>query len=266
MKCDRCKRRSTKTNPVLSREYPLTGVRLPKPTLKEGEVAVLDPRAYIAARQMYPVCQQCHAAGWQALYVLLGFTSKRQPLGYHNGYGQLDYRVETNLSPDSGFHLYSPVTDVFRRIVDDFLWLLEGNRKLRTLEMVDYHGFSKVRLPEDVVEAVTQMHGKHSTDVQAELVAVHTDLSHEIHLHRNSCAYNVVLGKRDGFPNAKGAKVFLRDRWLDIRAGDQVEIPHGTTHGFTVKPGGLLYFLSVQTPPIVSTEGEDDYVPATTAA
>ena len=85
------------------------------------------------------------------------------------------------------------------------------------------------------------------------------DLSNEIHMHKLSYAHWIILGAKESFPNAKNASCFLKDKWFNVDSGDILDIAPNTKHGFTIKPLGALYFLSVQTPPIESKEGHDDY-------
>ncbi len=122
----------------------------------------------------------------------------------------------------------------------------------------NYHGFLKSRLPDVKFRLLAHELGFDAEKCQAEIVEVTKDLSKEIHLHRNSRAYCVVLGEKDGFADPLYASVFLGDEWKPVRVGDIVDIPPSTTHGFTIDKGGRLFFLSLQTPPI-EHEGGDDY-------
>lgn len=127
------------------------------------------------------------------------------------------------------------------------------------LNMADYHGFLKSRLPEEFLNSLLIPFGITSNDVQIEVVEVNTDLTHETHYHKHSFAYCVCMGEMYYVQPPKNALAFLNDSWFPVHDGDVVEIPAGTPHGFTVEDGGTLTFLSVQAPPIVH-DGHDDYI------
>ena len=126
------------------------------------------------------------------------------------------------------------------------------------LQMNDYHGFLKARIPEDFLKEILSPYSLTPEQVQIEIVKVDRDLSNEIHYHEGSHAYCVILGESEKVENPKEAKAFVKDHWFSVNSGDVVSIPPGTPHGFTVGEGGHLIFLSVQSPPI-EREGNDDY-------
>lgn len=128
------------------------------------------------------------------------------------------------------------------------------------LRFADYHGFRKSRPPESIVTGILQARRLPAPAFQIDVVSVETDLTHEVHYHEHACAYVIVLGTTSGFPDPQGGYVFLQNSWNVVSAGQEVFIPPGVPHGFTVNPGGHLYFLSVQSPPIVRDDGHDDYV------
>jgi len=121
------------------------------------------------------------------------------------------------------------------------------------LQMVNYHGFGKYRFSKEISGAMSRYQG----DVQAELIRVNGDLSHEVHYHEKSRAYVACLGVEESLPNPIRATALIYDG-VYCHSGSVFDIPPGMVHGFTVKRGGILYFLSVQTPPIVGG-GHDDY-------
>jgi mannose-6-phosphate isomerase-like protein (cupin superfamily) len=131
----------------------------------------------------------------------------------------------------------------------------------RLLSFQDYHGFSKTRLPDDVLEEVLSGAGLTNEQLQVEIVGVNSDLTHEVHLHKESDAYVIVLGRGTNFEGPKNAKQFQGGKWIEVSENQEIQIPKGTPHGFTVEDGGVLYFLSLQLPPIVDEQGDDDYVP-----
>lgn len=126
------------------------------------------------------------------------------------------------------------------------------------ISMIDYHGFWKTRLPDTFVRSILAPHGLTSDDVQIEIVKVDTDLTAEVHFHAHAHAMIYALGQGEGLRNASGAVAYRHNTWQGIQSGEEVDIPPGTPHGFSVEPDGELWFLSVQAPPIVG-EGNDDY-------
>ncbi len=120
---------------------------------------------------------------------------------------------------------------------------------------VDYHGFEKQGFPEGWLDSLVAELGQ--TCVQAEIVRVRHDLTGAIHIHRQAYARCVILGTRTRVETPRDAYAFLRDHWFKVDEEMVVDVPPGTPHGFTVRDGGVLYFLSVQSPPIIGEE--EDY-------
>lgn len=128
-----------------------------------------------------------------------------------------------------------------------------------TITMKDYHGFQKARIPLEDLENIVKKYSITTELLQVELVKVTQDLSDEIHIHHISQAYCIVFGDNEGLEPPKDAFVFINDHWSPVKQREAILITPKTKHGFTVKPGGILYFLSVQTPPIENKHGQDDY-------
>ncbi|HYO56139.1 hypothetical protein [Archangium sp.] len=145
------------------------------------------------------------------------------------------------------------------RAVNDDLMALLRREDLSKLTMYDYHGFAKVRIPGEKLDPIAARHGADGQDIQAEIVGVMCDLSREGHVHKNAWAYCTVLGAKEHFEQVRGGYVRKWNEWMPVKSGDVIDIPPGTPHTFSVAPGGTLYFLSVQSPPIVDEHGEDDY-------
>jgi len=127
------------------------------------------------------------------------------------------------------------------------------------LTMSEYHGFRKCPLSKKFIGEIIRFHDFDIDNIQLEIVHVDRDLRHEIHLHKKANAVAVCLDTADGFPGPRLARMFFHDRWLEVHAGDVIEIPARTPHGFTVSTGGRLFFLSAQSPPIVGIDESDDY-------
>ncbi len=102
--------------------------------------------------------------------------------------------------------------------------------------------------------------GYEPNQLQIEIVQVNQDLSDQVHYHQFSHAFIYVLSNENNFPDPINALAYTNDQWESISKHYHSLISPNTPHGFTVKQNGLLYFLSVQTPPIVH-DGFDDYHP-----
>lgn len=132
------------------------------------------------------------------------------------------------------------------------------------VQFADYHGFLKGGVPESILSNALAESGLSPAEVQAEFVRVERDLTHEVHRHNRSAAFAVCLGLEEGVTPPCRAQAFIGGRWVAVGAGEEVDIPPGQAHGFTVESGGELTFLSVQSPPI-TWSGEDDYERVSTA-
>lgn len=158
----------------------------------------------------------------------------------------------------SAFDVVTP--SVLESISRDISGILKKQGRVsRTLRFDEYHGFRKSRLPTSLLTSVLNPRNFTETAVQIEVVHVETDLTHEVHFHKEASAYITILGEEFGFPNPREARAFLSKDWFVVAPCQELIIPAGTLHGFTVSPGGQLYFLSVQSPPIVRDDGHDDY-------
>jgi mannose-6-phosphate isomerase-like protein (cupin superfamily) len=152
--------------------------------------------------------------------------------------------------------------ETLKKIADLVLEKIEQRTKeevVGILNMANYHGFLKSRLPEEFLTSVLSPFGLTTDDVQVEIVEVTKDLSDEVHYHEHAFAYVICMGEKYHVASPKNAKAFLKDHWFPVKDSDIVEIPAGTKHGFTIDEGGALTFLSVQAPPIVG-HGKDDYI------
>jgi len=154
------------------------------------------------------------------------------------------------------------MTETLRAISADLIASIQGLSKGRFDElfsMKDYHGFIKSRFPDEMLRATLKPYGYTPETIQIGLVQVDTDLSNEIHFHKKAHAYTVVLGEGEHVEGPRDGLIYKDGVWSDAVPHQEIDIPPGTPHTFSVKPGGTLTFLSVQTPPIEDTAGHDDY-------
>ena len=156
-----------------------------------------------------------------------------------------------------------------RAVNSSLLWVItrnivswieaEGNEFWKYLEFANYHGFMKAKLTPAWMLRIIRFYGIEEGSVQVEIVRVESDLSDQVHRHHKSHACVVVLGTEHRVADPKNAFRYLDGTWSPVSANQHVNIPPGRVHGFTVRHGGSMYFLSVQSPPIEGEDGHDDY-------
>ncbi len=102
-------------------------------------------------------------------------------------------------------------------------------------------------------------YGLSENEVQVEVVRVTTDLANELHYHQKAHAHVIVMGSAENVDEPVRAQGYIEGVWSPVVSSQVIDIPPGTKHGFTVGEQGVLWFLSVQSPPIVDDSGQDDY-------
>ena len=150
-----------------------------------------------------------------------------------------------------------------KRLAQLILAYLELEHQYAQARFSGYHGFGKIRFADELLRQWCSSLELNPEQYQVELIQVDGDLTAEKHHHENSDAFVVVLGLLHHFPLPSEHFVQLvAGCWVPAHAETEIEIPAGTVHGFTILPGyiGVGYFLSIQTPPIVSVGGADDYI------
>lgn len=119
-------------------------------------------------------------------------------------------------------------------------------------ELAGYHDFRKSRLKPGLLEKYLSPLGVTSKDVQIEFAAVLMDLQHQVHIHREAYAVATPLGLGEELPSPRNAYYYLSTQgedWLPLAAGNKLDVPPGTKHGFALEPDGICYFLTIQSPP-----------------
>lgn len=101
-------------------------------------------------------------------------------------------------------------------------------------------------------EITDSLDGKPNNNVELSLVKVTPEGKYPQHVHKKSDAYLIVTA---------GEATFLSgDLRRPIKVGERLDIPRGTPHGFELKEGELLEFISFQSPPIKDeVTGEEDF-------
>lgn len=119
-------------------------------------------------------------------------------------------------------------------------WLSEENLSQRTKR--SFQGF----------EIIDSLDGRVDPKVEISLVRLLKEGQYPQHVHNSSDAYFIV---------ASGTAIFLSGlNKTQMKAGDRMDIPRGTPHGFEIPPGGILEFISLQSPPIKDEHtGEEDF-------
>jgi hypothetical protein len=128
------------------------------------------------------------------------------------------------------------------------------------ITFIDYHGFYVGRFPERYLEEMAELYELDISKLQLELVEVRTDLRREVHCHPIANACVSIVGVEEKVDDPRGASAYIDGEWRDVDiTTPDMDIPAGKLHGFTVSDGGVLYFISAQSPPIRSDNGHDDY-------
>lgn len=131
------------------------------------------------------------------------------------------------------------------------------------LRFENFHGFQKA----NINHILARVSGSLKEVASAEIVRVDRNLGSAVHKHLRSNALVLILGRKWYFSSPLNAFALVgvgddvSGPWVEVRMGEVLRITAGTAHGFTVEPGGILYFLSVQNPPITEEGGAEDYVP-----
>lgn len=155
----------------------------------------------------------------------------------------------------------STIVQILENITIKIVQQLNQNKQdITSYVFQNYHDFEKYLVPEDMYFQLTRSLGYPSKQLQVEIVKVDKDLTNQVHYHKHADAYIYILGSNQGFPNAAQAFRYKDTHWQQIHSDQKFIIPHGEPHGFTVTTNGILYFLSIQTPPISSEEYDDYYL------
>lgn len=145
-----------------------------------------------------------------------------------------------------------------RTAVLEFFRGLPSGALHKILHLRNYHGFGVSRLSEPLLASLLYDFGFEPKDVQVEVVRVDCDLTHEIHIHREATAVIAVLGPAEHLDSPRSGLAYYGNRWVELSAVDELEFPPECPHTVTItEPNGLIYFLSVQAPPIRRPDSDD---------
>jgi hypothetical protein len=167
------------------------------------------------------------------------------------------YRIEETRQPGTAIRVTRDHMDLAAVSLDLSEQLQRYHSIARDAQYTEYHRSRKYRLPDLLVELAAKRAHTDPKKLQAEIVSIGLDFVDQMHLHRDAYAFCRVLGERHGAYDPIDAEfcVGRMARWEPATVGRIIDIPPGTPHDFRASQ---LYFLSVQTPPIVGA-GRDDY-------
>ena len=123
----------------------------------------------------------------------------------------------------------------------------------------DYHNFAKSRFPaafiDPILDPILAPFDLTTEDLQIEIAKVTGDHTHYLHFHTGTEAVCLVMGHDAHVPApSPHALVILEGRQIPATEYLTVEFPVKTPHTFTCEEGGSLWFLSIQSPPLVRIE------------
>ena len=125
--------------------------------------------------------------------------------------------------------------------------------------MKEHRGFGKASVGSSYLKRILASRGLSPVMVRAELVRVNMDLSSEVHYHKEAHTYVVVVGESEHLPRPLKAKAFICGSWQSVADSREIQIPPHCEHGFMVGRDGILYFLSIESPPSDIDDEEDYY-------
>jgi broad specificity phosphatase PhoE/quercetin dioxygenase-like cupin family protein len=134
------------------------------------------------------------------------------------------------------------MADALKDVSDDSVknWL--SNENLSSKNKRVFQGFEIT----DSIDSST------NTEREVSLVKIAEVGKYPQHTHDESDAIFTIVS---------GSATFLSgDKKREIKAGDKIKIPRGMPHGFELKEGDVLEFISIQSPPIRNPEtGKEDF-------
>ena len=144
----------------------------------------------------------------------------------------------------------------------------EGNvlNDLNEMGWEDYHNFSKVRLPLSWYDDLLINKEWTTDDVLVEIARVEKDNADKLHYHKLSHALCIILGPKTGFPKCSRGTVQLHNQRYQALINKEFYFPQNCPHTFhggietKDNPKGYLYFLSIQSPPLLTKNNDDFYL------
>ena len=126
----------------------------------------------------------------------------------------------------------------------------------------EYHNFSKTRLPFNWYEHILEKLELTTDDLLIEVAKVDLNHDHDLHYHKLSHAICIILGEEEGFYNCGYGQIIKDEETIRTFNGLEVYFPSYCKHTFNAPYStvtGSLYFLSIQSPPLLTEERDDFY-------
>ena len=138
----------------------------------------------------------------------------------------------------------------------------EGSTPKLALEGIgydEYHNFAKVRIPFNWYEDLLDLLDTNESEVLVEVARVKGLHFDDLHYHKISHAICVILGEETGFNSPDGGLVQIGSKSYVAREGMECYFPTGCHHTFHGGMSRDLYFISVQSPPLLTEDNDDFY-------
>ena len=123
----------------------------------------------------------------------------------------------------------------------------------------EYHNFAKVRIPFWWYQDIMQALDLDTSEVLVEVARVKGSHTEDLHYHKMSHAICVILGDETGFKNGGVGLIQLGNQTYNAIEGKECYFPVGIPHTFHGGSSSDLYFISVQSPPLLTKENDDFY-------
>jgi mannose-6-phosphate isomerase-like protein (cupin superfamily) len=135
-------------------------------------------------------------------------------------------------------------------------WYTSVGNNITTFKYIDYHNFYKAYVPEWLYKNILEFYEFNTEDVLVEIARVHGDHAKDLHYHKIAHAFCIILGESVGVSST--GSVQIGDSITKTQAGEDFYFPTGCHHTFYGEEKDL-YFLSVQSPPLLTKDNDDFY-------
>ena len=129
----------------------------------------------------------------------------------------------------------------------------------------EYHNFWKCRLPLNWYDEVLVALGLEPSELLVEVARIKGNHAKDLHYHKISHAICIVLGNKTGFGKTPwDSAVQIDNEVMVVHEDMECYFPTGCKHTFYGSASdesdeGDLYFISIQSPPLLTEENDDFY-------
>jgi mannose-6-phosphate isomerase-like protein (cupin superfamily) len=136
-------------------------------------------------------------------------------------------------------------------------WYNRVGNNVKEFNYTNYHNFWKALVPQWLYKDILDVYEITTEDVLVEIARVKGDHAKDLHYHKISHAFCIILGENVGVENSEGS-VQIDNIISETQPGEDFYFPTGCHHTFY---GGEkdLYFLSIQNPPLLTKDNDDFY-------